>query len=553
MDLDAQAVEVTKLSLLLQVLEGETGQTLQTIFRLFHERALPDLGNNLKCGNSLIGPDFYEQQQLSLLDDEERYRLNVFDWQAEFPQVFQPRAAAEALRETPAAPLDYTTPGVPLHGSYGLKRPKRTRKASPAVRVAREWEGGFDAVIGNPPYVLLQDQFRDDRQLAYFRARYAAASYKIDTYHLVMERVIRLGAPGGRCALITPANFLTNNHLDKLRRLLLEGSRIEEIVVIDGGVFKGISVDNAIFVVCPGKPTGREFPVTHARIEAGQLCATVAIKVSRERALADPHVLFTGTSEGRATGLWQRVAQQSWLLGEIADVNFGKQLRDRKKFTQDVIAVSNAQAIPPSHRPCYTGRDVNRYALAWGKLACLNDEAARRGGCWESAKHDARNKLLTRQIGRYPDFAMDPAGWHCLNTMFMVNLRGQEPDPRYVLGLLNSKLLHALWLDRFFDQRRTFPKIKGTYLKQLPVRRLDFSNPEDKSRHDRMVQLVEQMLVLHREQAAARTPQEQTALARQLTATDTQIDRLVYELYGLTEGEIKIVEGVPPSLSHPVG
>ena len=60
-DIDTQAVEVTKLSLLLKVLEGETEQSLQPIFRLFHERALPDLGDNIKCGNSLIGPDFYEQ------------------------------------------------------------------------------------------------------------------------------------------------------------------------------------------------------------------------------------------------------------------------------------------------------------------------------------------------------------------------------------------------------------------------------------------------------------------------------------------------------------
>jgi hypothetical protein len=78
-DIDPQAVEVTKLSLLLKVLEGESQQTLDNQLRLFHERALPDLGGNIKCGNSLIGPDFYENQQLELLDDEERYRINVFD------------------------------------------------------------------------------------------------------------------------------------------------------------------------------------------------------------------------------------------------------------------------------------------------------------------------------------------------------------------------------------------------------------------------------------------------------------------------------------------
>src|SRR6266567_5860924 len=86
-DIDPQAVEVTKLSLLLKVLEGESNQSLISQLRLFHERALPDLDSNIKCGNSLIGPDFYDIVQMSFIDEEERYRINVFDWYAEFPEI----------------------------------------------------------------------------------------------------------------------------------------------------------------------------------------------------------------------------------------------------------------------------------------------------------------------------------------------------------------------------------------------------------------------------------------------------------------------------------
>jgi len=109
-DIDSQAVETTKLSLLLKVLEGETSETIDAQLSFLHERALPDLAANIKCGNSLIGPDFYDDQQLGLtgLDDEERYRINVFDWEAEFPQIL------------------------------GKAVPEERR--------------GFDAVIGNPPY-----------------------------------------------------------------------------------------------------------------------------------------------------------------------------------------------------------------------------------------------------------------------------------------------------------------------------------------------------------------------------------------------------------------
>ena len=87
-DIDPQAVEVTKLSLLLKVLEGESQDTVGKQLSLFHQRALPDLGQNIKCGNSLIGPDFYTAQQSTFLDAEEQYRINAFDWQKEFSQVF---------------------------------------------------------------------------------------------------------------------------------------------------------------------------------------------------------------------------------------------------------------------------------------------------------------------------------------------------------------------------------------------------------------------------------------------------------------------------------
>ena len=77
----------------------------------------------------------------------------------------------------------------------------------------------------------------------------------------------------------------------------------------------------------------------------------------------------------------------------------------------------------------------------------------------------------------------------------------------------------------------------------VPIRTIDFADPADAARHARMVALVEQMLALHQRRAAARTPHEQSVLAAQIAATDRQIDRLVYELYGLNEEEVRIVEG----------
>ncbi|HEX2190403.1 MAG TPA: TaqI-like C-terminal specificity domain-containing protein, partial [Longimicrobiaceae bacterium] len=262
-----------------------------------------------------------------------------------------------------------------------------------------------------------------------------------------------------------------------------------------------------------------------------------------ERTLLDKHVLFTGSGNSDLTAIWDRVYARSVKLDSIAFVNFGKQLRDRKKHPTDVIEVAGVDEIEGAYRACYNGRDIARYQLTWGHLACLDDPVARSGGCWDSDRHDTTGKLLTRQIGRHPEFALDTAGYQCLNTIFMINFRSEaKVDPRFVLGLLNSRLTRAIWLDRFYDKRRTFPKIKGTYLKELPVYALDRSESADIARHDRMVSLVVRMLALHEQYASAKIGHDKTLIGRQIEATDRQIDRLVYELYALTEQEIKLIE-----------
>jgi type I restriction-modification system DNA methylase subunit len=410
-DLDKQAVEVAKLSLWLRYMAVNRGQFIDQLRRRRPGgqplNLLPTLTDNLKRGNSLI-------------DDPAIAGDVAFVWQKEFPEVMQ--------------------------------------------------AGGFDVVIGNPPYVLLQDEFADDKQVPFFRTHFKVASYKIDTYHLFIERGLGLTRPAGLCGMITPANFLTNNYLAGLRRFLVEHAKIEQIVVVDQGVFGGVSVDNAVFVVSAGQATTSNFPVLHGRPDGAVLQVKPHSLISAPAALADEHVLFTAEASSGLSSPLARLAQGSVPLGEIADVNFGKQLRDREKFEKDVITVPVTEKVPSGYRPCYTGEDITRYHVAWGNLACLDTEEARCGGCWDGAKQNAKNKLLTRQIGTHPEFGPDLLGYQCLNTMFMVNVREKTCDFRLLLGILNSGLLRAYWLSRFYDQRRTFPKIKGTYLAELPIR-----------------------------------------------------------------------------------
>jgi len=112
-----------------------------------------------------------------------------------------------------------------------------------------------------------------------------------------------------------------------------------------------------------------------------------------------------------------------------------------------------------------------------------------------------------------------------------------------LVGLLNSRLIRYLYDDLVGEQARVFPEVKPVQLFKLPIRTIDIAKSNDKKMQDRMVQLVEQMLALHKQLPEAKTGHEQTMIQRQIDATDRQIDKLVYELYGLTEEEIAIVEG----------
>ncbi|HQN30610.1 MAG TPA: TaqI-like C-terminal specificity domain-containing protein, partial [Methanothrix soehngenii] len=148
-------------------------------------------------------------------------------------------------------------------------------------------------------------------------------------------------------------------------------------------------------------------------------------------------------------------------------------------------------------------------------------------------------KIIYPNICKRPEFTFDQNGIYTNQKCFII-----PTNNMYLLGMLNSSTTYFLF-------RSILPKLRGdfyepsyVYFKDFPIRTIDFSNSADAARHDRMVSLVDQMLSLHKQLHEARTPHEQTGLQRQIEAIDGQIDALVYELYGLTEEEIKIVESV---------
>jgi hypothetical protein len=454
---------------------------------LFHERALPDLGHNIKCGNSLIGPDFYEQQQMALLDDEERYRINVFDW--------------------------------------------RGKDGFPGVMKA----GGFDGVIGNPPYFKVSG--RDDPLLfEHLRRCYENASFKIEYYVLFAERAISLVREGGLQSFVVPNSFLAGVYLKPLRELMAARNALLEAVLLkDVLVFKDARLDSVVYVVRKGCPEDSHRIVLRLADASMQSSPAQTLVVTKREWESSPGREFRITAGALPPAIEQCTRAASATLGQIATVHLGLVLE-----SNDLLQTSRSRSAP---NPVLHGRDIGRYGAIHPQHWFNFKTDPMIGGTKNPSVYQTGPRIILQAIRnlkleRRIVATMVQAGTFTDGTLHNIIVRSPGYSPLYILGVLNSNLLNAFYAASFPEHR-----IKGRYLESLPIPKIDFADRSEKLRHDRLVALVDQMLASHRQRAEVRTPAEQTALDRQIAATDAQIDRLVYALYGLTEDEIRIVEG----------
>ena len=473
-DIDAQAVEVTKLSLLLKVLENASGQ-----LELGMERILPDLGNNIKCGNSLVGEDYFEGKLM--VDNEERNRVNPFEWKSAFPEVFA--------------------------------------------------QGGFDVVIGNPPYVLLQS-LNQPEVFNYFSKYYRSAKYKIDTYQLFLEKSLAITRQNGYLSFITPNTFLSNKFSVELRRLILNKSNIKLLRIFYYAVFKDASVDTSVIVLERSDSPIHSEPVKIVR--SLNPSEDQFLLQDSQKWLNHTENFFTLPSSEGTDDLTGKIQSCSVLLGEFATAYFGIQTFDRTAYVKPT-------AINRSFKPVIDGGNISRFSLSPSiEFVDFRPDAIKSGG--KQIVYE-QERIGVRQIGKVPVASIMPAGICTLNTIYNIFFTSETKfDLKFILGIILSKSLGWYWQQFFFDQKQIFPKVKKDALLSIPIPKINFNDPVEKSAHDKIVALVESMLGLHKSLASAQSPLEKERLEKQIKATDDGIDKLVYELYGLNQEEIRIVE-----------
>ncbi len=595
-DIDPQAVEVTKLSLLLKVLEGESEQTIVRQLKLFHERALPDLGNNIKCGNSLISTDFYNTPLTPLfrgepidaplargaggVSDEERYRINPFDWDKEFPEIMKP---------------------------------------APAGR--KQGTGGFDVVIGNPPYVR-QEGLGDLKE--YLQRKYTVYHGMADLYAYFIEKGVSLLRDKGRFSYIVANKWMRANYGGPLRKWL-KRQCIEQIVDFrDLPVFQQATTYPCILVIGKDKPpfvspdgSGLQpepnilvqSKTTEPARSAKKPTTTITFSVTQVKTLEFENLEDyvkenchsvklsilddTGWSlaDERSAALLNKLKRTGIPLKEYVKgkIYYGIKTGLNEAFVIDTETRNRLISEDPKSeeiiKPFLIGRDVKRYcvedegrylilvpkgwtgqkssnfadAWKWFKqnypsiathLLPFKEKAEKRydkGEYWwelracEYYVEFEKPKIIIPTIVQSASYTLDISGFYSNDKISII-----ATDDLYLLGILNSRVADFFMHSISSTKQGGYFEYKPMYFSQIPIRTIDSSNKSDKSYHDSVVAFVRQMLELHKQLSSAKTDHDKTVIQRRIDATDRQIDQLVYELYGLTEEEIKIVEeGLP--------
>ncbi len=461
-DIDTQAVEVSKLSILLKLLEGETEESSRQLFRYTQMKLLPDLSNNIKCGNSLIGTDYYKQ--MSLLNDNEARRINVFDWESAFPDIFE--------------------------------------------------NGGFDCVIGNPPYVkyeLLSDYYKK-----YFPDKYQFARGSFDIFQIFLEKAYFLLKEKGLMSFIFPSLFLKGFQYKSQRKFFLESTTIKITCDCGDSVFVNVKMPTAILVIERMKPL-KSATINFTKREKYIIKPDISVK---QHTLCEDNFAFSKYNLNL-----EKVGVKLSTLDEISKITRGLEIGKDKKVLCSGDTV-----------PILFGENIDRYFIK--KASYISLLTLRK---FSKPKNIfSVQKIMIRETGSKLTLVYDDKG--LLTNRSLYNIRTNLLNLKYLLGILNSKVMQLYYKNKFKAESNIFPKIRIAQVKQLPIRTIDFTNPSEKAIHNKLVAMVERMLELQKKFHSVRLESDKTMYKTRIDVLDNQIDSLVYELYGLTEKEIRIIE-----------
>lgn len=484
-DIDLQATEVTQLSLFLKMLEDETTSTANDMMVLFHEKILPNLTHNIKCGNSLIGTDILTNKLD--LDLEQERKLNPFDFKLAFPKVFK--------------------------------------------------KGGFDAIVGNPPYYKITDKMQTD----YFAIKYIHQNYQYDLYLLFMERYQDWLKPNGILGIIIPNTWLQSITFKNIRQHLTTSYLWQKVLHIAEHIFKAV-VDTHVLIFEKNNQIDNNL-VTIEKYEKNIFSDYQTINQNN---IPKDGEIINLLAKPEEIILFTKIKKNSLFLNDISISTVGtkpfQKGKGKPKQTEEIVKtkpfVKENQPKPDGENwlPLLRGSLMHKYENRW------NNDSWIQYGEWLAEPRnpkffDAKEKIIIRQTSDRIIATIIGKDIICRNNLHI--LISNKISHQFILGVLNSKLTDFYYYQINPEQGEVLAEVKKMHVEQLPIPILTKSNQET---HDAIVNLVEQMLQTKQQQQTAVTERDKIYLDEKCQRIDQQINHLVYDLYGLSQSEIDLIE-----------
>jgi|GEM_PF-1314958 len=387
---------------------------------------------------------------------------------------------------------------------------------------------GFDAVIGNPPYVsfgLRGVGKLSDNEKDYYKTKFSnSAEYKITMYPVFMQQAIDLIKTGGFASYIVTDSFLLGQYFSKIRRYISDTCKINQLMLIRDRVFKegevGVSVVFNIEKENIPKARSSNFVTAIYCSDVEEFPSNFAAQYQYEQKYFEQIHLnrFRLFFNKESFEFVKRIERIGSTAKEVISIHTGV----RSKIGQKSIVDSNLHG-PTWKKGLVSGEEIGRYSLRWSGNYINIDSKLLWAGGWDE-KVISSDKLLIRQTADRLTAAFDNNKLYHLNNLHSAVLVDFDYDIRYVLALFNSKLLNRFYRMISLEEGRTMAQTDIETLEQLPIRTIDFSNPVDRKKHGEMVKLVQRML--------DRNKEKQEIIARYVTWLESVINAKVEDLTG---------------------
>lgn len=366
-------------------------------------------------------------------------------------------------------------------------------------------QGGFDIVIGNPPYGAKLSN--NEKKL--YRDLYPETQFKIDTYSLFTLLSLNILSEGGFCYYIIPNTLLDNYFEEEVRRKLLL-NRVYEINDLSDKVFETAVVHSMIFAFC--KEQSSEYNI---RVSTSENLGKINVLIPSSYFEGQPQCTYSIRTYG-SSDLMDKLRIQSIRLADVIDI------RQAIKSGNDALYISEYR-MNDNYQPILRGKDIKKYTI-YNPHLYLN--YGRHLACPRSKEIFEQPKILIREAGAEITATYDDSNFYIMSSLYNAILINKEFSLKYILGLLNSKLYQYLMYKLTFEKTKgAFTKAKIYHYYELPVRKCADSEQEA------IINKVNAILSVKYSNPTADT-----------SALEFDIDQLVYQLYDLTEEEIKIVE-----------